>query len=320
MSMRSRSSSLQALAVSLLGPVVAHGSSITFSDTEFADVDWSAVEIIDTTPNDSYVFTASHGAGGGNPGAYRAVTNQLSTPIASSIASGHLLQGGTFDPGEEGTFLSLDASLDGISAVGNPAGAMGYGVLIEQGGKYFAGPLTPGSVLNGAGWHTLTASGLVEASFLSIDGVSVLDLSDAGSVVTVGFYVSNGTYGTPSVNVGGVDNWSVTIHATTPTGVDPTPSESAAPPFLVGNPTPNPSRGDLALYFDLPSGKRMRIDVVDIHGRRVGQLLDADLPAGKHTIRWDGRNASGRQVSNGVYFVLFDAGGGRVARRALVAR
>lgn len=216
MSLRRRSlASLRALVVVALWPFVAHAAMTTFSDTEFADVDWTASEILDTTPNDSFVFSATV-AGNGNPGNRRFVSNQLNTPTPSSIASGHLRAGATFDPGQDGTLLSLDASMDGISQPGNPAGAMAYAVLLEQDGNFFRGITLPVQILNGAGWETTSATGLVEADFIPFDGVSVLDLSNSGSVVAVGFSVSNGTFGTPSINVGGVDNWSVTIHSDPP--------------------------------------------------------------------------------------------------------
>ena len=46
-------------------------------------------------------------------------------------------------------------------------------------------------------------------------GAGTLDLSDSGSLVNIGVVVRNGTFGSPgvpSVNEGGFDNWSVSIH------------------------------------------------------------------------------------------------------------
>jgi hypothetical protein len=187
----------------------ANADTSVFSDTEFPDGNWAIFEVIDETPNDSFTFSGTHSAAGGNPGAYRRAVNSLSTPIASDIIAGHLYLPGSFDPGDDGSFVSLDVSLDGIGELGGPAGAMAYGVLLQQDGEFFFSSL--GGVVNGVGWQTLSKSGLVESDFMAADGVSQLDLSDTGSVLKVGVIVSNGTFGEPSVNTGGVDNWSLTI-------------------------------------------------------------------------------------------------------------
>lgn len=210
---------LMALATALVLPTSAQAVVLVFSDAVFADANWSLVELTDTTPNDSAFFSGQQVASGGNPDAYRRLVNELDTNTISSIAAGHLRLGATFDPGEDGSFLSLAVSLDGISQPGNPAGAIGYGVVLEQNGAYFTVGLS--QVLDGVGWQTLSATGLGESSFNSVDGVSVLDLSDSGSPVTFGFLSSNGTFGRPSTNVGGVDNWTVTIEATDPPSAVP---------------------------------------------------------------------------------------------------
>lgn len=185
----------------------AFGGVISFSDAEFANSNWVGVEILDTTPNDSFVFSATQIGVGGNPNSYRQVINELNTTAASDIASGHLFQGGNFDPGQDGTFVSLDMSFDGIG-INGPAGAMGYGVLLEQDGNYFSVGL--GQVLNGRGWAAFNGIGLIESNFSAL-GTGVLDFSIGGSPIGIGFLVSNGTFGLPSTNEGGVDNWSISI-------------------------------------------------------------------------------------------------------------
>ncbi|MGB0630918.1 MAG: PEP-CTERM sorting domain-containing protein [Alphaproteobacteria bacterium] len=183
--------------------------TITFADNDFQDADWMAVEVLDLTPNDSFVFSGNRLSAGGNPGAYRRVVNELNTLASSPIRAGHFRSGAVFDPGEDGSFLSLDVSFDGISQPGNLAGAMGYGIVLEQGGNFFT--VGFGQVLDGAGWANFGATGLVEGSFSAVDAGS-LDLSDAGGLVSIGVLVANGTFGLPSTNVGGFDNWSVNVN------------------------------------------------------------------------------------------------------------
>lgn len=198
----------------------ARGTVITFSDTDFADADWSTFELRDDTPNDSFVFSAARQASGGNPGAFRQVTHELSTPTASKIQSGHLLLSAVFDPGGNGTFSSLAFSFEGIGISG-PAGAMGFGLLLRQGMDFFTVG-TP-QVLNGQGFQARVGTNLTAADFFAVNG-GILDLSDSGAPVTFGFFASNGTFGQPSINVGGIDNYSVSITTTSPPTAVPAPA------------------------------------------------------------------------------------------------
>ena len=122
-----------------------------------------------------------------------------------------------FDPGEDGSFLSFDVSLDGISEPATAAGAMASITdwFSNQGGDYFRAGL--GQVLNGAGWMTFSATGLTAGDFIPESG-GVLDLSDSGGAISLGVLVFNGTFGTPSINSGGFDNWSVTVNTVSEPG------------------------------------------------------------------------------------------------------
>jgi flagellar hook assembly protein FlgD len=51
--------------------------------------------------------------------------------------------------------------------------------------------------------------------------------------------------------------------------------------------------------------------VHDVQGRTIRELATVTGTAGAHEMRWDGRNALGREVGSGVYFFrLSDSGSG----------
>ena len=46
----------------------------------------------------------------------------------------------------------------------------------------------------------------------------------------------------------------------------------------------------------------------NVLGQKVNTLVSEELPAGNHTIVWDGRNTQGESVSSGIYFYRITAG------------
>ncbi len=87
---------------------------------------------------------------------------------------------------------------------------------------------------------------------------------------------------------------------------------------------PNPSAHGTALRFALPVAGKVKLDVLDIEGRRVRTLADGAIEAGEHVRTWDGLGDRRQRMAAGVYFVLarFDDGARMksVQRRVVVVR
>jgi hypothetical protein len=85
---------------------------------------------------------------------------------------------------------------------------------------------------------------------------------------------------------------------------------------------PNPAAGAVELSFtvgdDAPGGAVARAVVVDVAGRRVRELTPGLLEPGTHRIRWDGRDAAGRDAGAGVFFVKLVLDGRTVGGTRLV--
>jgi glucose/arabinose dehydrogenase len=79
-------------------------------------------------------------------------------------------------------------------------------------------------------------------------------------------------------------------------------------------PHPSPSSGDVAFRFTLPRAAAVRLEVIDLAGRRVAVLADGGSPAGEHRATWDGRGVDGRTLPAGVYHARLVAGGAAVTR------
>ncbi|MBK7048327.1 MAG: hypothetical protein IPH48_17870 [bacterium] len=76
---------------------------------------------------------------------------------------------------------------------------------------------------------------------------------------------------------------------------------------LRGN-SPNPFNPLTTIEFDLSALGSTRLDVYDLHGRLVRTLLNEQLEAGHHEVRWDGIDAQGRRMASGVYLYKMEAG------------
>ncbi len=85
--------------------------------------------------------------------------------------------------------------------------------------------------------------------------------------------------------------------------------------FAFERPTPNPTAGDASLRFSLSREGHVRLAVYDAGGRKVRELANGAFPAGPHGLTWDGRDADGRTVSNGLYFIRFEAQGQVITQR-----
>jgi hypothetical protein len=82
---------------------------------------------------------------------------------------------------------------------------------------------------------------------------------------------------------------------------------------------PNPTAGVSRIAFRLPAATHVRLDVVDLAGRRIGTLMEADLGPGRHESEWNGRDEHGAKAPAGVYFVrLIATGRGTLTRRLVL--
>jgi len=80
---------------------------------------------------------------------------------------------------------------------------------------------------------------------------------------------------------------------------------------------PNPSFAAARIGFDLPRESRTELAVFAIDGRRVRSLANSVLPAGRHSVNWDGADDDGRRVSPGVYLVRFETRSFSAVRRLI---
>jgi ligand-binding sensor domain-containing protein len=83
---------------------------------------------------------------------------------------------------------------------------------------------------------------------------------------------------------------------------------------------PNPFNPSTTLEFSMPAPGQVNLTVYDITGRKVKELVNVSMPAGSHSVVWDGRDANGKAVSSGVYLSRLVQDGRAVSRRMLLMK
>ncbi|HUX12356.1 MAG TPA: FlgD immunoglobulin-like domain containing protein, partial [Spirochaetia bacterium] len=83
----------------------------------------------------------------------------------------------------------------------------------------------------------------------------------------------------------------------------------------------NPDRGQkTSLYYTLPKDSTVTIMVFDLGGDVITVLSRGPQKAGDHSTTWDGKNAQGRPVARGIYFIRLIASGMDEYRKVLIVR
>lgn len=98
--------------------------------------------------------------------------------------------------------------------------------------------------------------------------------------------------------------------------------ESASLPSetrLVRN-LPNPFHPPTTIEYEIAQSGRVVLRVFDISGRQVRSLTDTQLPAGRYTTQWDGRDEQGHALPSGVYFYRLGVNGIEASRRMVLTR
>ena len=84
--------------------------------------------------------------------------------------------------------------------------------------------------------------------------------------------------------------------------------------------TPNPTVGEVSLYFELPRAGRVDLTIVGADGRRITSLIGDPRGPGRNLARWNGRDDHGRRVAPGVYYARLVFADQRVVRPFVLLR
>lgn len=223
-------------AVATIAAVSSPATAQTVSDSTFLDADWALTQ---ATAGNGGSSTAAQQLSGGNPGAFRNVTDVLNAAPPGSqtvVLSTSIYTPFTYNPAVSGAIGSINYSEDAACTAGCFGQGQSTGPALLQGGNRYI--LSSSQVITGPSlaWSNHTLNGLTAADFglVNVTPTTLFDstqhpnFSAGGAPIQFGFFRANGT----GVNGGGytlsagIDNWQVTIAAGVPAAIDlPTLSE-----------------------------------------------------------------------------------------------
>ena len=84
--------------------------------------------------------------------------------------------------------------------------------------------------------------------------------------------------------------------------------------------SPNPFNPSTTIYYTLPAQAHVRLEVYDVAGRRIANLVDAVQGSGDHKVLWDGKDSNGVPATSGIYFYRITAGETRISKKMILVR
>ncbi len=72
--------------------------------------------------------------------------------------------------------------------------------------------------------------------------------------------------------------------------------------------------------IDLPRSMNTHMAVFDLEGRKVRQILSHTLRGGRTSVKWDGRDDTGRKVTPGRYIIQLRTGAGMISEPVVIGR
>jgi hypothetical protein len=206
---------------------------------------------------------------------------------------------------------------------GNETAVKGFHSVIEFDSENMTVlDVTKGTLLDGQSapvffTHLMTEQGLVvDAAALGTDAT----IQGSGVVAVVRFQVDR-IGSLPSLIVADMRDALNGFLGDAPVVLDETPSaEIQIESLKLLGARPNPFDGSTLIAFRLPTESAVSLKVFDVQGRLVRTLYNGRLPAGEHSVRWDGRNDVGHGVSHGVYLYTFRTEGYEQTRKLFLVR
>lgn len=182
---------------------------------------------------------------------------------------------------------------------------------IAEGGGYYG---ILGAVSGAAPVLTGIVALMLEADS-SLDAAMVADILQR----TARSDAFTGATPNPAWGYGKVDAVAAVADVLGITGIAEPEARAAGQPatFVLEQNYPNPFNPETRVAFGVGSAGWVNLTVFDVLGRKVRTLVNGRVAAGRHAVRWNGRDDAGRPVAGGLYLYRLQTGE-RVLTRKMV--
>ena len=164
--------------------------------------------------------------------------------------------------------------------------------------------------------YNMKTKRISEILILSAEAVLMGDWSPSGSQFCITLA------GNEIVNGKNIHKSSIYIENFKPLDSGSQTRSTAAQPLefkLVGN-YPNPFNPSTTIRFSLPSEGLADLSIYGMNGQKIRELVSKSIPAGMHSIVWNGRDDDGKPVSSGVYIARLKMNGKVESRRMTLVK
>ncbi|MBI4725934.1 T9SS type A sorting domain-containing protein [candidate division TA06 bacterium] len=90
--------------------------------------------------------------------------------------------------------------------------------------------------------------------------------------------------------------------------------------YLLYQANPNPFGQSTTISYQLTANGYVGLKVYDVTGRLVRTLVEGEQSAGAHTVAWDAKDESGKEVANGIYFSRLNISNFASTRKMMLIR
>ena len=84
--------------------------------------------------------------------------------------------------------------------------------------------------------------------------------------------------------------------------------------------SPNPFNPETKISFDLKENNQVSLEIYNMRGQKVKQLVSDQLAAGQHSIVWNGKDDNNKTVSSGIYFYKITTADFQATRKMLLMK
>ena len=104
------------------------------------------------------------------------------------------------------------------------------------------------------------------------------------------------------------------------TAVETSDQASVPQAFSLAQNAPNPFNGETLIRFALPQSSQVELAIYNLLGQPVAVLVQGPSAAGTFSVRWDGRDQAGHELTSGVYLYQLRADEYTQVRKLLLLR